>query len=457
MKAIKTSFFIIIGGIFLLYLGGVFLFSNYFLPATTINGHDFSLTKISELRKNYDKISENYKIDIVGREKTETIKGADISYKDELNSTDFYQNPFYWFLSMLVPKDIELSHKVDYDETELKRKIESLSQFQNMKKPVDAHVDYVGDKFMVIKEDKGNFVDMGRLVSLVRSKIDAGENKFNIEENKLYMEPMLYENNEDLIKAKDTYNKLSGNEIVFKIGLAEEKLQGLELAGMYKFDGEKLVADEEKSFDFAKELSHKYDTFKKDRTFYATGLGLTVVKGGIYGWLTDIEETKKVLVEALNSFESKHLEPIYKLTAMSRDGSDIGRSYIEIDLGRQHAWYYEEGKLAIDFDIVSGNPTTGNSTPTGTGRVWSREKDRFLTGEDYKSHVDFWMPFNWSGCGLHDASWRSEFGGKLYLTKGSHGCVNTPPPKMKELFEKVKVGTPVVVYDSSAPDFKTIK
>ncbi|HRL51024.1 MAG TPA: L,D-transpeptidase, partial [Enterococcus aquimarinus] len=29
---------------------------------------------------------------------------------------------------------------------------------------------------------------------------------------------------------------------------------------------------------------------------------------------------------------------------------------------------------------------------------------------------------------------------------GSHGCINTPPGVMKELYEMVEVGTPVLVF-----------
>jgi lipoprotein-anchoring transpeptidase ErfK/SrfK len=49
-------------------------------------------------------------------------------------------------------------------------------------------------------------------------------------------------------------------------------------------------------------------------------------------------------------------------------------------------------------------------------------------------------------CGFHDAYWRSKFGGEIYLKDGSHGCVNMPPAKAKELYELAYAGMPVVVY-----------
>ena len=47
---------------------------------------------------------------------------------------------------------------------------------------------------------------------------------------------------------------------------------------------------------------------------------------------------------------------------------------------------------------------------------------------------------------LHDASWRSSFGGNIYKTSGSHGCVNLPPAAAKKIFENIEDGDPVIVY-----------
>ena len=74
------------------------------------------------------------------------------------------------------------------------------------------------------------------------------------------------------------------------------------------------------------------------------------------------------------------------------------------------------------------------------------EEGRTLRGENYATFVNYWMAF-YNHYGLHDATWRREFGGDIYLTDGSHGCVNLPKDKAGELFELVEVGTPVIVYD----------
>ena len=55
------------------------------------------------------------------------------------------------------------------------------------------------------------------------------------------------------------------------------------------------------------------------------------------------------------------------------------------------------------------------------------------------------MPFN-GGIGMHDAYWRSSFGGRIYKTNGSHGCINLPPAVAKTIYENISAGMPVLCY-----------
>ena len=116
---------------------------------------------------------------------------------------------------------------------------------------------------------------------------------------------------------------------------------------------------------------------------------------------------------------------MYAQTAESRNKDDIGNTYVEISLSGQHIWFYKDGKLIIDSDVVTGNVSAGHTTPPGVFRLNYKERNAVLKGEDYETPVSYWMPFN-GGIGLHDATWRTEFGGDIYLTSGSHGCVNAP-------------------------------
>ena len=64
-----------------------------------------------------------------------------------------------------------------------------------------------------------------------------------------------------------------------------------------------------------------------------------------------------------------------------------------------------------------------NATPTGAYGVTYTEKNATLRGENYETPVTYWMPFA-GNVGMHDAYWRSKFGGSIYKYAGSHGCIN---------------------------------
>ena len=63
----------------------------------------------------------------------------------------------------------------------------------------------------------------------------------------------------------------------------------------------------------------------------------------------------------------------------------------------------------------------------------------------YDTTVNYWMAFIGNSHGLHDATWRSEFGGQIYHNSGSHGCVNCPYDAAATLYDNVSVGSKVLV------------
>ena len=93
-------------------------------------------------------------------------------------------------------------------------------------------------------------------------------------------------------------------------------------------------------------------------------------------------------------------------------------------------------------------------TPAGIFTLVSKTSPKTLRGPkqadgsyEWESDVTFWMPFN-GGIGLHDATWRSSFGGNIYKNSGSHGCVNLPYNVAKTIYNNIEVGTPIIVYYS---------
>lgn len=124
---------------------------------------------------------------------------------------------------------------------------------------------------------------------------------------------------------------------------------------------------------------------------------------------------------------------------------EVGDTYVEVSLSDQHMWYIVDGDVYLESDCVTGNYGSAD-TPKGYFAVNNKISPCTLKGDDYVSYVTYWMPFIGGGWGLHDASWRSRFGGSIYKGDGSHGCVNLPTDIAKQMYAHIEVGTPVIVY-----------
>lgn len=125
-------------------------------------------------------------------------------------------------------------------------------------------------------------------------------------------------------------------------------------------------------------------------------------------------------------------------------GEYVGDTYIEVCIAQQHMWAYKDGRQIASTNVVTGNYGDCD-TPTGYYEIYSKDTDTYLVGEDYVSYVDYWMAF-YGGYGIHDSSWRSEYGGSIYKGDGSHGCVNTPLSAMATIYNNIPYDTPVIVY-----------
>ena len=122
-----------------------------------------------------------------------------------------------------------------------------------------------------------------------------------------------------------------------------------------------------------------------------------------------------------------------------------GGNYIDINISTQTLTLFQNGIATYAVPVVTGNVRAGHNTPEGLFSVQYKQLDRTLKGEDYESFVHYWMRIV-NNVGIHDASWRSNFGGNIYKTGGSHGCINVPPSLMPPLYETVHVGYPVWVH-----------
>ncbi|MBR0149498.1 MAG: L,D-transpeptidase [Lachnospiraceae bacterium] len=188
------------------------------------------------------------------------------------------------------------------------------------------------------------------------------------------------------------------------------------------------------------------DAGKKTISFNSTNMGVIPVQGGTWGHITDTKAETEYIIDKFRKLgePEENRKPI-----MIQDLSwDLPRNYIEVDKKNQHVYVYENGRVIMDDDCVTGLYPR-RKTPSGIFFISEKMKNKTLRGPGYASFVNRWMRLTNSGVGLHDATWRGRFGGEIYLRDGSHGCINLPKAFAYEVYDYVydKENYCVVVHD----------
>lgn len=444
-----------IGGIVVgIYIIGTILFTFVSLPNTHVNGRDVSFAPKESVIG--DSVGD-FDIKIKGIDDKELVfNSKDIDYKANIpKGASLDQNPLKWPISFFSKESFEFDYKVNYDENKLEDILKNSKFMNKIVEPEDAKLEFDGKEFKIKEEIKGNKVKYNKLKEALVSAIKTRNSDIELDES-FYEQPKVYAKDENLQKALNQANEALKLSFKFNINGFDYKIEGEKLADMVNFEDEKLTLNHEKVTEYVSKMAEETNTYGKNRKFKATDLGEITVNPGVYGYKLNEEETIKSFLDAFKKGKSAEIEPVYLKAGLNRyeDGSDIKDTYIEVDLSRQHVWYYKNGQVLLSTDIVTGRLSEGALTNKGVGAILSKEKDSKLKGKnfdgsDYETPVKYWMPIGWDGEGFHDANWRYAFGGNIYLYNGSHGCLNMQPSQAEKLFNLVEHNTPVVVYESS--------
>lgn len=436
-----------------LYLGISTYFMDHFYFGSRINNINVSGKTIAEVKQQMESKLQTYTLNLKERGgKIEQIKGTDIGLK--YNSGGQYknikdkQNPLKWASSFFNKENLEMTDEFSYDTKLLKEKIEKLSclDSNNIIEPKNPSFEYTDKGYMIVNEVTGNKIDKNVLYDKLAKAIHNGETIIDLESLNCYINPKYTSKSPKIIELKDTLNKYVSSKITYNFGNRKETIDGSIINKWLKINENfEVVIDKEKAKKYMQLLFNNYNTVGKTRTF-ATFSGTTInISGGDYGWSINTSKELEKLDNIIKEGKSIVKEPSYIQSAFSHDDNDIGNTYVEIDMTKQHLWFYKNGVLVTQGDVVTGNEINNYLTPKGIYRLKYKERNATLKGQDYSAPVDFWMPFN-GGIGIHDASWRSEFGGNIYKTNGSHGCVNSPYYLAKAIFDNINEGTPIVCY-----------
>lgn len=242
-------------------------------------------------------------------------------------------------------------------------------------------------------------------------------------------------------------SKLKQRKIIYPFGERQEVLNYAIFENWLTEQADGTIQiSEVKVREYVEKLCAVYSTKNTYRNFWGSDGEFHRVSPGDYGWEIDKEAEVKFLMEHLLEEGEAVRQVVYLQEAASREKQEWGNTYIEINMNKQHLWAYKDGDLLVDTPIVTGNASRGWDTPEGIYAVYGKAKNRILRGATYRSFVNYWMPIN-GNIGIHDATWRSEFGGAIYETNGSHGCINVPKAAMDVIYPNMAVGTPVILYD----------
>lgn len=435
------------------YLAGSFYFKTHFYPGAAINGFDVGWKSASDVESLFSGTISDRNLTLKTVDGTsETISADQVNMEYHADGTvekDLAtQNPFAWPVEMFSSQFKNMTATFTCDETALNTAISQLNAVSggNVVKMQNAKPVIENGSVTVTPEVNGNELDTAKLTAAVKDAIIKGEDTLDLSEAGCYKQPAYTTESPEVKATAEAMEKALQTKITYTFGSTKkETVDSATFAPWISVDDNMVMQiNSDQANAYTDTLAEKYDTVGTTRTF-TTSLGsTTTVSGGNYGWEIDTEGEAAKLIEDIKAGKVESREPVWYQTAASHDGNDFGNTYVEISIASQHMWMYKNGQQIVSTPIVTG--TAGQyDTPTGTYALMYKALNVTLKGEGYASPVTYWMPFN-GDIGIHDASWRSQYGGSIYLTNGSHGCVNTPYAQAGIIYDNISDGDPVIVW-----------
>ncbi len=453
-KKVAVGIGIVVGALLVIYVGLGGFFQSHFYFRSTVNGVNASAASLDTVKSRIREQAADYQMTVTAADgSSESITSGEVGLDVDVNSGSIdrlmdEQNGFLWGAHVVHPVDYVSEALVYLDDSQLSRRIDTLACVNNTKatKTENATYELKDGTFYVKDEVYGTEVDKKALTENLKAALISLQDDMDLTESKSYVQPTILSDNEELNDLIDRLNDITQINFVYTIGSKNVPLTADEIASWLQIDDDLEIAfDEEAMAEYIADMARQVNTAGTTRTLHTqSGVDVTLAPGN-YGWRVNKEGELAQLKEDLLDGKDVSRDLVYTTTAHSHDGNDYGDSYVEVDMNAQHVWLVMNGAVVAESDCVTGDVALNRLTPVGAFRITYCEKDAILKGENYRTHVNYWMPFA-GDCGLHDATWRRAFGGDLYLTDGSHGCVNLPLSMAKTIFSNVETGFPVLVY-----------
>lgn len=437
-----------------IYLGIGLYFTSHFFYNTKVNGIDASTAKAGDVKKNLEAITDTYFLRIETKEGSfEAINREDVGMQVDvpiaaLNMMIKNQNPFAWPMSLFDENNLSTDQIISIDDVLLAKKVSTLNCVNKTpsKATKDAYIEASGDKYIIVDEVYGEDIDSEKLTVAIKDAMSVLADNLAIDDADCYVKPAVLSTDKSLVDTCAALNNIMAGSITYTIGGAKETITAEQKRKwIIQKDGQ-ISLDEEAIAKYIDSLGKKYNTVGKAKTFACGWDGhMVTCPAGTYGWKIDAEAEKTKLIEDLGSGKAVTRNPVYSSKAAGWGANEIGGTFVEVDITHQMAYGHVNGEIVFSGPVVTGSVAGNSQTVIGAFAIYSKQRDRWLNGPTWHDWVSYWMPF-YTDYGIHDATWREEFGGDIYLESGSHGCVNMPLYLAQLVYDTFPVGTPVLCY-----------
>ena len=394
---------------------------------TTLNQDNISNMTREEVKAILRDDLSAFTVTVLEPDGTETITGADIGLMDpsiEEVVDDLFKEEMQrsWLLAPWNPKDYEVELHPVIAVDQFRQKAQNMRFYSAYNDPpVNAEIEVKEGMLVVRPESPGRQMLKDEAMQAVENAFLTMSDSVDLTAPEFFVQPDVKVNDEDFQEELSKLRTYLGSSLEFTFGDDTKIIDQDEIVQF-------LVPEEMDEDDPAEMRFQHYD------------LSLQAIDDYLEAWGHELDTYGKEWEFVTHDGE--------QITVPSGDGG-LTDTYIEISIEDQHMWCYVDGECVIDTDVVTGKPTEDRHTIPGVFSIAYKKSPAVLGSyavQGYESPVTFWCPFN-QGQGIHDASWRSRYGGTIYKSSGSHGCVNTPYDAMKVVYENCEAGEAVVVYE----------
>ncbi len=434
--------------------------SGLFFEETKLNGYDVSGMTCKEVLLMLEKDYSAPELEI--REQGETALSltlAEAGYTiDQMKLLSGIQDCMReqnigLLFSLMEGNTFEVEIPFVFDESTFTKTVRAENFSQPRVSSTDASMEFNGTEYYIEPETYGNELDDADLQVMVKDVADRLTSEDRPQQDvqidvpeSFYFLPAVTQDDSEMNRTMNIYNAFCKSKITLLFGEEKETIDWSTIQGWIDMDADEPTIVEDYVYDYAYELAAKYDTLYHSREFTTHDGNVITFESSDYGYRIDRDAEASQLLADIAANTTVEREPVYDVKGYARNGrDDLCGNYVEVSLTKQHLWLYKGGELVVESDIVSGLPKDDRETITGVFPIPYKKSPETLKGDTWEEKVTFWMPF-YDGQGLHDAPWRSSFGGEIYKTNGSHGCVNLPYNIAEIIYNTIGEGYAIILY-----------